>query len=290
MIFIIERKKMLKKFLGSIALVSVLSIGANAQEIGGFSHPESVFILGDDIFVGNVGEKLEPLSKDNDGFISKLDKNGNLVELKFLQNLHAPKGMNTINGILYVVDIDVLKGFDLKSKKEVFNLPIKNAIFLNDIVVLNGDLLVSDTGTGIIHKIDVKTASYETFVKLDSAFGGPNGLLLDKDNNRLIAVGYDPNGKAKGSIVSIDLKSKKQVALSEPLGALDGVVFAKNGDLLVSDWGENLKGVVYQMDKKGNIKVLDLPVMKGPADMASDGKNLWIPRMAEGKILKVNLP
>lgn len=290
MIFIIERKKMLKKFLGSIALVSVLSIGANAQKIGGFSHPESVFILGDDIFVGNVGEKLEPLSKDNDGFISKLDKNGNLVELKFLQNLHAPKGMNTINGILYVVDIDVLKGFDLKSKKEVFNLPIKNAIFLNDIVVLNGDLLVSDTGTGIIHKIDVKTASYETFVKLDSAFGGPNGLLLDKDNNRLIAVGYDPNGKAKGSIVSIDLKSKKQVALSEPLGALDGVVFAKNGDLLVSDWGENLKGVVYQMDKKGNIKVLDLPAMKGPADMASDGKNLWIPRMAEGKILKVNLP
>ena len=262
---------MLKKFLGSIALASVLSIGANAQEIEGFSHPESVFILGDDIFVGNVGEKLEPLSKDNDGFISKLDKNGNLVELKFLQNLHAPKGMNTINGILYVVDIDVLKGFDLKSKKEVFNLPIKNAIFLNDIVVLNGDLLVSDTGTGIIHKIDVKTASYETFVKLDSAFGGPNGLLLDKDNNRLIAVGYDPNGKAKGSIVSIDLKSKKQVALSEPLGALDGVAFAKNGDLLVSDWGENLKGIVYQMDKKGNIKVLDLPAMKGPADMASDG-------------------
>ncbi len=80
------------------------------------------------------------------------------------------------------------------------------------------------------------------------------------------------------------------MALSEPLGALDGVVFAKNGDLLVSDWGENLKGVVYQMDKKGNIKVLDLPAMKGPADMASDGKSLWIPRMAEGKILKVNLP
>lgn len=282
---------MFKKMAIIFALVGALAWNVSAKEIDGFSHPESVFVIGEDVFVGNVGEKLEPLSKDKDGFISKLDKSGKVVEMKFLSNLHAPKGMNTINGVLYVVDIDVLKGFDLASKKEVLNLPIKGAIFLNDIVVLdNENLLVSDTGTGIIHKVNVKAEKYETFVEVDSKFGGPNGILLDSANNRLITVGYDPNGKAKGSIVGIDLKSKKQSALSEPLGALDGVVWAKNGDLLVSDWGENLQGVVYRLDKQGKIQKLDLPVMKGPADMVSDGENLWIPRMAEGKVLRIPLP
>ena len=87
------------------------------------------FIVGEDVFVGNVGKKLESLNKDNDGFISKLDKSGKIIEKKFLSNLNAPKGMNTINGVLYVVDIDTLKGFDLKSKKEVLNLSIKGAFF-----------------------------------------------------------------------------------------------------------------------------------------------------------------
>lgn len=152
------------------------------------------------------------------------------------------------------------------------------------------NLLVSDTGTGIIHQVNVKNKQYETLVVVDLKFGGPNGILLDLKNNRLIAVGYDPNGNAKGSIISIDLKSKKQSALSEPLGALDGVVWAKNGDLLVSDWGENLQGVIYRLDKNGKIEKLDLPAMKGPAGMVSDGENLWIPRMVEGKVLKITLP
>ena len=258
---------MLKKKLNFFVLSTILfcSLSLQAKEFDGFASPESIYGNKHGIFVSNVGKELLPLEKDNDGFISKLDSNGNVIEKKFISNLNAPKGMNSIDDILYVADIDTIKGFDLNNKKEVFNLPIKNAVFLNAIEILdNNTLLVSDTGTGIIHVIDIDNNKYDTFVKLDSKFAGPNGLLLDKDNNRLIAVGYDPNGKAKGSIVSIDLKSKKQVALSEPLGALDGVVFAKNGDLLVSDWGENLKGVVYQMDKKGNIKVLDLPAMKGP--------------------------
>ena len=175
------------------------------KRLRGFLILRVFFIVGEDVFVGNVGEKLEPLNKDNDGFISKLDKSGKIIEKKFLSNLNAPKGMNTINGVLYVVDIDTLKGFDLKSKKEVLNLSIKGAIFLNDIVALDDEnLLVSNTGTGIIHQVNVKNKQYETLVVVDSKFGGPNGILLDLKNNRLIAVGYDPNGKAKGSIISID--------------------------------------------------------------------------------------
>lgn len=284
---------MLKKKLNFFVLSTILfcNLSLQAKEFDGFASPESIYGNKHGIFVSNVGKELLPLEKDNDGFISKLDSNGNVIEKKFISNLNAPKGMNSIDDILYVADIDTIKGFDLNNKKEVFNLPIKNAVFLNAIEILdNNTLLVSDTGTGIIHVIDINNNKYDTFVKLDSKFGGPNGLLLDKNNNRLIVVGYDPAGKSKGSVVAIDLNNKKQLAITKPLGALDGIVFAKNGDMLVSDWGEDLKGVIYRIDKNGNVKTIKMDFMQGPADIFSDGKNLWIPKMAESKILKVNLP
>lgn len=284
---------MLKKKLNFFVLSTILfcSLSLQAKEFDGFASPESIYGNKHGIFVSNVGKELLPLEKDNDGFISKLDSNGNVIEKKFISNLNAPKGMNSIDDILYVADIDTIKGFDLNNKKEVFNLPIKNAVFLNAIEILdNNTLLVSDTGTGIIHVIDINNNKYDTFVKLDSKFGGPNGLLLDKNNNRLIVVGYDPAGKSKGSVVAIDLNNKKQLAITKPLGALDGIVFAKNGDMLVSDWGEDLKGVIYRIDKNGNVKTIKMDFMQGPADIFSDGENLWIPKMAESKILKVNLP
>lgn len=273
--------------LGLAGVVSALS----AKDFKGFSHPESVYGSKNVVFVSNVGEQLEPLAKDNDGFISKLDKDGNVIAKDFIKNLDAPKGMNSIGNTLYVVDIDKLKGFDMDSGKEVLNIDVKDAIFLNAIEVLdNKTLLVSDTGTGIIHKVDLANKKYETFIKLDSKFGGPNGLLVDKKNNRVITVGYDPMGKGKGSIVAIDLRNKQIKTLSKPLGALDGIVLAKNGDLLVSDWGENLQGVIYRIDSKGNITKLDMEAIGGPADMFSDGKSLWIPAMVENKVIKIDLP
>ncbi|MCE3036470.1 ATP-binding protein [Helicobacter sp. faydin-H20] len=282
----------MKKSLISAALcLSLASMTLSAKDFTGFSHPESVYGKKEVVFVSNVGEKLEPLAKDKDGFISKLDKEGNVIVKDFIKNLDAPKGMNSIGDTLYVVDIDKIKGFNMNDGQEVLNIDVKGAIFLNAIEVLdNKTLLVSDTGTGIIHKVDVVNKKYETFVKIDSKFGGPNGLLIDQKNNRVITVGYDPMGKEKGSIVAIDLKTKKISLLSKPLGALDGIVVAKNGDLLVSDWGENLKGVVYRIDLKGNITKLDLEAIGGPADMFSDGKNLWIPAMVDNKIIKIDLP
>lgn len=287
---------MLQK-LRSAILAGILASGVvasvQAADITGFSHPESVFVNAGkkEVYVSNLGEKLDPMGKDNDGFISKLDNNGKIVEIKWIANLNAPKGMNVIGNTLYVVDIDVLKGFDIASKKEVLSIPVSGAVFLNDIVVLdNNTLLVSDTGTGIIHKFDVAKKKYETFTKLDSQYGGPNGLMLDSKKKALIVVGYDPAGKQKGSVVSIDLKTKKATKITEPLGALDGIVVAKNGDLLVSDWGENLQGVIYRIDSKGGLSKIDVEIMGGPADMYSDGKNLWIPRMVDKKITKITLP
>ncbi|MGH2327822.1 ATP-binding protein [Campylobacter taeniopygiae] len=281
----------MKKYILSLALVATCAFAGEMkyQEIDGFLSPESVFVDKNAMYVSNVGKKLEPLAKDNDGFISKLDKNGKVLEYKFLSNLNAPKGMKEIKNVLYVVDIDTLKGFNLSTKKEVFNLPIKGAIFLNDIEKLNDTtLLISDTGTGIVHKVDLKTKKYDELLKLDlKEFGGPNGLFLHK--NLLYIAGYDPSGVSGGVVLSYDLKNKKIQVIKSEKEPYDGIIL-KNDILYVSSWGKDLKGVIYGLNLKNkSVKKLDLPLMKGPADIFLDKNNLWIPKMAEGKILKVEL-
>lgn len=278
------------KKITTLALSGFLSLtlAYNLEEFDGFASPESIYVNNNDVYVSNVGTKLEPLAKDNDGFISKLDKNGNVVDKFFIKNINAPKGMSIIGDVLYVVDIDVLRGFNLKNKKEVFNLPIKNAIFLNDIAIKdNNTLFVSDTGTGIIHLVDLKKKKYSTFVQLDlQKYAGPNGLLIN--GNNLITVTYDANGKLDGMVLEINMQNKKMKQISNLRGALDGVVLDAQNNLLVSSWGENLEGKVYKI-QNNDFETLDLPDIKGPADMFFDGEFLWIPKMVEGKILKVKL-
>lgn len=273
-----------------LALVLFAFCGANALEIQkfkGFSHPESVYVDQNTVYVSNVGKKLAPLDKDNDGFISKLDSNGKILELEFIKNLHAPKGMSKIGNTLYVVDIDVVYGFDVVNKKEVFKLPINNAVFLNDIAVLNDDvLLVSDTGTGYIHKVYLKTKKYENFIHLDPKYGGPNGLLVDQ--NSLLVAGYDPSDKSGGKVICIDLQSKKIQELSSKIEQFDGIVYDKNKNLLVSSWGKNLQGYIYKI-KDNKEEKLKLDYIQGPADMFFDGEYLWVPKMAENAIVKIKL-
>ncbi|MCV3382743.1 ATP-binding protein [Campylobacter sp. IFREMER_LSEM_CL292] len=278
----------MKKSILTLALFAFCSANAlEVQEFKGFSHPESVYVDKNAVYVSNVGKELTPLNKDNDGFISKLDKDGKILELEFIKGLNAPKGMSKIGDVLYVVDIDILYGFDIKNKKEIFKLPIENAVFLNDIAVLNNDtLLVSDTGTGYIHKVFLKDKKYENFIHLDSKYGGPNGLLIDK--NTLFVAGYDPSDKAGGKIISIDLNSKKIQELSKKIEQFDGIVYDKNKNLLVSSWGKNLQGYIYTLKDNKEIK-LDLASIKGPADMFFDGEYLWVPKMAENALIKVKI-
>lgn len=275
----------MKKTLLGISLSLSLALAWNTQEISGLQSPESVFATKDCIFVSNLGKEVKPLEKDNDGFIVKMDLNGKVLDK--IDNLNAPKGMSIINGVLYASDIDEIKGFDLKTLKQVFSLPIKNAIFLNDLTTDGKNLYVSDTGSGTIYFVDVKKKNYSNFITLDSAKygGGPNGLLLKGKD--LWVVTYDPNGKMQGVVLKIALKNKNIQIFSETKGFLDGITEDEKGNLLVSSWGENLNGLVYQISPSQKVEKLPLRAIKGCADIFYAQKTLWIPAMLENKVLKI---
>src|SRR5690554_4949642 len=81
------------------AVAGSLPWPAQAVQIAGLQSPNS-FVgdsLGQEYFISNVNG--EPDDRDNNGFITKLDRDGKITSLKFIQGgvdnvvLHAPKGL-----------------------------------------------------------------------------------------------------------------------------------------------------------------------------------------------------
>ncbi|PAF49374.1 hypothetical protein BKH43_06830 [Helicobacter sp. 13S00401-1] len=264
--------------------------GLKIKEIDGLASPESVFVSKHHVYVTNVG-KFAPIAKDGDGFVSLLDHHGNVIQKKWITGLDGPKGMNMIGDTLYMVDVGVIRGFNVKTKKEVFKLPVKGSIFLNDIAVENDHtLLVSDTGTGLILKVDVKTKKYSTLVKIDPALGGPNGLVLDGDE--LYIAGYDASGKNAANLMKYNMKTKKLEVFSGVKGELDGLQKEPSGSFLVSDWNglnfTSTDGKLYRVQADGSYKEIPLPVkLRAPADIFLHNGVLWIPEMLGNKVLRI---
>ncbi|MCO4292317.1 hypothetical protein NF867_05510 [Solitalea sp. MAHUQ-68] len=282
----------MQKSLLIIAFISS-SIYANAQSgiktITGFSHPESVCQHGSTIYVSNVGEKLEPDQKDNDGFISKVNlKTGKIEELKFITGLNAPKGLAIADNVLYVTDIDRVLGFNLKSKEKVFELTISESVFINDIEAAKGILYALATDNGKIFEIDIQNKTYKTIAF--ATVPGANGLSYSAKANKLYCAGFSSDGqKPNGNVYEINLTNKTMKKLSDYEGFLDGTAL-KAGKLYISDWKAfEKKGVLTEVDLNSNeshaIKLHDL--ISGPADfiISNDGNFFIIPEMIAGNIL-----
>lgn len=279
-------------FLVIFALSAPL-MAADAQEITGFSLPESIASDGQFVYVSNMGEKLDPAAKDLDGYISKLSLSGEVLERRFLPktgNLSSPKGIAIDKGRLYVADVDQLLAYDLKSAVFLFSLDFsaEGTHFLNDIAVKDPDtLFVSATDVGKIYQVNVgKKPSYRT---LGVTLRGPNGLCYH--NGRLYVVGFGSNNQPDGELGVLQFQGEKvdYQALSDAQGYFDGLSVAGNGHLLFSDWvAFEKKGIIKTYDEKTKImSALAMPdKLSGPADFWLNEKTqtLWIPEMMAGKI------
>ncbi len=286
----------------AIALVFILS-GCKEPEpsfkvIGGFSSPESV-IAGpgsERFYVSNVGEKLQPSTKDGDGFISALSADGTVIERKYLPTqgeLNAPKGMAVIGRVLYVADIDRIVGFDLGSRALVFELDFsaEKTAFLNDLAVIDAEtLVVSASDIGKVYEVSLgDNPRYEVFI---DKLPGANGLYYDATNHRLFIVSM---GSGKGfngalSVISLAHGGGNLQRLTGPLGSLDGVVLLGDDRVLFTDWvAYDKTGVMrsFNLNTKelSEIKLAEAP--RGPADFYydADSARLWLPRMMEGTVM-----
>ena len=178
------------------------------------------------LYISNVSG--EGLDFDNKSWISKHDKDGNLIKKLFAtsNDMHAPKGLTVVGDTLYTADINKVIAFDVNTGQVLKSIYLKNAIILNDLTASKDTLYVSDTMGQSIYSIDIKTWTSE-LVDKGEHLESPNGLYLNGDE--LIVAGWgkgikdDWSTDVKGSLYSLNLKTKKKTILVDQFGNLDGV-------------------------------------------------------------------
>lgn len=248
----------------------------------GLREPESVYFdsATETYFVSNVAGDAK--RSDGDGWISRYDARGKLIQDRWVSGMNAPKGMRATGGVLWVSDIQTLYKIDLKTGAILSRILMGGARFLNDVALgPEGEVYVSDTlGGKIFEYRDSKVSIFAQGNELES----PNGLLVRGDKLYVAAWGFtaDFTNTTAGRLYSIDLKTKEMSAVtSEPLGNLDGLEWDGKG-FLVSDW---VAGKVYRVSKEGKAETL-FEGLKGPADLFWNGEQqtVVIPRMAENRV------
>ena len=276
----------MKKIALSLITTAILGF-ASTVTIEGFSSPESTIVNKSDLYVSNVGKELKPTLKDGDGFISKLDVNGKIKELHFIDGLDAPKGMGIVGNTLFVADIDTLRGFDLSTKKEVFNVVFEGVNFLNDITVKDSNtLFIGASDTSAIYEVNISNKSYKKLMDFTVA----NGLFYEDGILYTAQLGSTTQNMfdGKGKLYKIDLKdNNKLTQLGTFEGVLDGVHKVGN-KVYVSDWGNAKKtGIirVYDLETKKE-SVLETELFMGAADFWIDekSKKIFMPQMIGGKV------
>jgi len=229
------------------------------------------------LYVANIDGK--PDGKDGIGFVSKINPNGKIENLKWVTGLDAPKGMGIYNGKLYVADISRVDVIDIASGKITDKIEIEGAKFLNDITVdKSGKVYISDTGTGKIFTLNSNKA--ELYFE-STEFKGVNGLLAE--GNDMYVVDF---ATGNNYVLSAG-KNLKKIGMSSQ-GA-DGVVALTKGAHLVSSW----HGEVYFVSANGEAKkLLDTKDKKiNAADIEYDSKTkmLFVPTFFANSVMAYEL-
>lgn len=254
--------------------------------IEGMQSPQAVVMTTLNAFVSNLGSNPNA-TKNGSGFISKTDRAGKVVDSQFIGNLNAPYGMAIIDNILYVVDVNMLKGFNLATKKQVLNLPISGSSALRDVVAKDSQtLLIADGENGLVLLVDLRKKSYYTFVTIENALGAIQSMAIDK---KYLYVSTFDKQDMRSRIVRIQLDSKEKSIVREFDEQISAITLTENGGILAASWGTNDEGRFYKITKNATY-LIDLDVeLKSPTKFWHDSQTLWVPD-SDGNVIQKITP
>lgn len=284
----------MKRFLYTIlaTLVALTAWANGTKEIKDkFKVPEAVCFdeSGRTMFVSNINGG--PGAQDNNGFISKLNRRGRVIDLHFIEGgvdgvtLNAPKGMIVTEGKLIVTDIDHVRGFDAETGEHLFSHAIEGAGFLNDICLgPEGEAYITDTGTGKIHKLDSDQENVTLFTDSEKAgISSPNGIIYDEESENLLLVGW-----GQSSLWYLNLEGEQVGTVDLGTKNLDGIVADDKGNFYISSWQSK---AIHKLDSEGNVSLFK-DSLPAPADIAISTKDriIIVPLFNKNKlvVLKVN--
>lgn len=218
--------------------------------------PESVLLdkSGEFLYVSNIN--LGPWEKDGNGFISKIDREGNILQLNWAEGFNAPKGMGILGSSLFVADIGELVEVNIQTGEITNRVKIEGDPQLNDITVGDdGVIYVSGSNSQKIY-------AYKNGI-IEDYFSGSegerfNGLLWEKERMLLIT-------SASSQFKEINHQTKEMKIISENMGHGDCIAAVGDGGYITTSW----KGGVFYVSGDGIVqKLLDTEAVE---ENAADG-------------------
>jgi WD40 repeat protein len=236
--------------------------------------PESVLIDRERniLYVSNVN--LNPWEKDGNGFISKMDLSGNIIDLKWIEGLNGPKGMGVRGTSLFIADITALVEANIETGEIVNKIELDGKTDLNDITVgQDGLVYVSGSASNTIYVL--KDGKLEEFFK-----GGEerfNGLFWEKERMLLITSG-------SSEFKAIDWDTKEVKIISENMGHGDAIAPVGDGGYLTTNW----MGAIFYVSQEGKpTKLLDTEALgENAADLDYSIKDeiLYVPTFFKNQV------
>lgn len=235
-------------------------------ETDGFSTPESVvFDRQRNVFyVSNIGTRGED-AIPGDGFVSRLDADGTLLDQEWITGLHNPKGLVLANGRLYAGDDDALVEIDLDAARIVARHapPDGGPAQFNDTTAdAEGNVYAFSRRLDTVFRLH--QGRLEPWLPLDVATTGrPNGLRVDGERLLMGSWQVPPDGEQLGHLSTVALADREVGRIgSQPIGHIDGIEPDGRGGWTVTDW---TRGLLLHVDADGATTPL-LTLSKGSAD------------------------
>lgn len=203
----------------------------------GFCEPETVLPLPDNtLLVSNVCD----YRTEGDGYLTLLDADGQVLDLRQIEDLDSPLGMTLVNDTLYVVDNNKVEVFHWPTYERRLTIELSTSV-ANDIAVANdGTMFVTDTGRG---EVAIVSKQKEHSLLIGAGhFNGANGIHIDGDT---LYVGGE-------RLWQVDL-SDNSVTTPGPdwLTDIDGIEVEPDGTLQVTPVGGPLIRLAEEVEVIG---------------------------------------
>ena len=210
-----------------------LKMTPNAKTYGGFRFAESLSYDAErDLYVAvNAGMPQE--MTPNDGYIALINPDGTAHTLKWIGvnrnglTLNHPLGSDIARGFLYVVDIDTVRWFDMKTGAPAGQIQVPGVIRFNDLEVADdGTIYATQTGTPqepSSWKVYRLTPQGQAAAVITGApLNLPNGIAFDAKGNLVVVnVGtndvhtFTPDGKLVTTEQAVDPGNDGIVVLAD---------------------------------------------------------------------------
>lgn len=229
---------------GAAAAAGAPPPSAGALRIEGFRTPRAVIhdAEADVYLVSNVNGDPAAADDDDNGFISRVSPDGEILELRWIDGardealqLSAPMGMALAGGVLWVADGSRVHAFDARTGKPRKSHKLGPEASLADVAIVDGAPVVSDEGPelgpGMLYRIAARGRPAPYLRPNQRDLGRPHGLYAPGDGSVWVTADRELYRVVRG----------ERVAHAElPDGPLDGIVGLPGGELLVASHEGNI--------------------------------------------------